>query len=89
MATAGDAERRENESVWTRIQRQESDYAARARRPLALALAGLLLLNLTNFARMAGVALSLTFDVITFVVGLTMAVVGLVKALRTRKGLGL
>lgn len=85
----GDPQRRAGESIWTRIERQERDYAVRARWPLALMFAGLLLLNLTNLARLAGVDLPLVVIVISGVIGGTMGVVGFVKSRRTRKRMGL
>jgi NAD/NADP transhydrogenase beta subunit len=89
VATEGDPQRRAGESVWTRIERQERDYAVRARRPLALMFAGVMLLNLTNLVNLAGVDLPFVVIVISGVSGVTMAVVGFVQSRRTRKWMGL
>jgi hypothetical protein len=89
VATAGDPQRREGESVWSRIEREERNYAARARRPLNLMFAGVLLLNVINLARLVGVDPPLAAVIIFAVVGSTMAVVGFVKSRRTRKRMGL
>ncbi len=85
VATAGDPQRREGKSVWTRIQREDRDYGVRAQRPLALMSAGLVMLNVNNLALIVGVDLPLAAMILFGVVGGTMAVVGFVKSRRIRK----